>query len=304
MASVIVIGNVNVDLVMGPQAPWPRPGTEVLLPDSDLRVGGAAGNVALALKALGTPHRLVASRGDDVLGRWLAEAFEGGADAWAVSASATTVSVGITHPDGERTFFTSAGHLASFTLADVLDQVPARATPGDVACLVGMFVCPVLAPDYLALVQVLKARNFAVALDTGWPDAGWTDSVRADVRALLPSCDHLMINEIEAQGLAGRHDLHAAAEVLAAELPPGAALLVKRGPAGAWGFAGGAVVKQPAPRVDVVDTIGAGDAFNGGYLSAILAGRSMARAVEFGVRLASLAVSTRPRRYGSLTDVS
>ena len=71
---ILVIGNVNVDLIMGPQEPWPTPGTEVILPAGDLRVGGAAGNTALALSALGTGHRRVANRGPAVFGDWLAAA--------------------------------------------------------------------------------------------------------------------------------------------------------------------------------------------------------------------------------------
>ena len=40
-AQVVIIGNVNVDMIMGPQAPWPQPGTEVVLPDYELRPGGS-----------------------------------------------------------------------------------------------------------------------------------------------------------------------------------------------------------------------------------------------------------------------
>lgn len=297
MPSVIVIGNVNVDLVMGPQAPWPQPGTEVLLPDSEWRVGGAAGNVALALQAIGADHRLVASRGADVLGQWLADAFAPGSAGWAVSTAPTTVSVGITHPDGERTFFTSAGHLGTFGFGDVMAQVPPRAGSGDIAILVGLFVLPALAADVGRLVAELSARGFAVALDTGWPDPGWTPAIRQSVEALLPACDHLMLNEIETLGLAGTADLDAAASALLARLPATARLVVKRGPAGAWAAARMGKVAVPAPPVTVVDTIGAGDVFNAGYLAATLAGAGLEAAVRAGVRLASAAIATRPRRY-------
>ena len=53
MKPLAVIGNVNVDLIMGPAAPWPQPGTEIIVDHDELRVGGSAGNAALAWMALG-----------------------------------------------------------------------------------------------------------------------------------------------------------------------------------------------------------------------------------------------------------
>ncbi len=75
---VHVIGNVNVDLIMGPLGAWPQPGTENILAESALRVGGSAGNAALAFQALGVPFRLACNVGDDVFGRWLREPFRDG----------------------------------------------------------------------------------------------------------------------------------------------------------------------------------------------------------------------------------
>lgn len=297
-AKVLVIGNVNVDLVMGPQAPWPRPGTEVLVPHSELRVGGAAGNVALALEALALPHRLIASRGDDVMGRWLLETLPGHALGLPVAAAPTTISVGITHPGGERTFFTSPGHLDIFDLACVASQVRESAAPGAVALLVGTFVAGALLPDYAALIALLRDRGYAIALDTGWPSGGWTEAVRTQVMAWLPFCDHLLINEIETEGLAGIGGVEAAARRLVPRLAEGGALVVKQGPKGAFGLKAGAVHRISAPRIEVVDTIGAGDTFDAGYLAALSRGASLPAAMAAGVEVASLAISTMPRRYG------
>src|SRR5262249_8571200 len=136
---VYVIGNVNVDLIMGPLAPWPAPGTENVLPQGELRVGGAAGNVARALQALGVPRRPICNIGNDVLAGWRAQALSPGSRGWPVAATATTISVGVGHPGGERTFFTTPGHLSVMTLQDVRRQLPGRAQPGDIALLLGCF---------------------------------------------------------------------------------------------------------------------------------------------------------------------
>ena len=291
-----LIGNVNVDLVMGPQAPWPQPGTEVIVPESEFRVGGAAGNTALALDALGVDYRLITSRGDDMLGRWLAEPFGARAEGWTVAEGATTVSVGIGHPDGDRTFFTTTGHLHSFRLADVLSQLD-EVGEGRVALLVGPFVIPALLADYHELIAILRRRNYRIALDTGWPDGGWTLEVRAQVNAWIGHCEHVLINDIEAKGLTGAETVEAAAEMIRPLLPAGASLVIKCGPKGALAWRGAEHVAVPAPKVAVVDTIGAGDTFSAGYFASLVGSEDLERAVTNGVMVASLAVSTRPRRY-------
>jgi sugar/nucleoside kinase (ribokinase family) len=295
-AALTLIGNVNVDLVMGPQVPWPQPGTEVILPKSEMRVGGAAGNTALALEALAVDYQLIASRGNDVLGPWLAEPFGRRASAWTKADAPTTVSVGIGHPDGDRTFFTTTGHLHAFTLADVLAQLD-REGKGRTALLVGPFVTPVLLPDYDELIDILRARDFAIALDTGWPDGGWTEAVQARVKGWIARCDHLLINDIEAKGLSGADTVEGAAKLIRPLLPAGATLVVKCGPKGARAWRGSDHVERAAPKVDVVDTIGAGDTFSAGYFAGLACGDDLAGAVERGVTVASLAVSTSPRRY-------
>ena len=78
---------------------------------------------------------------------------------------------------------------------------------------------------------------------------------------------------------------------------PGAVVVMKRGAQGASAWVGGEAFHVPAPVVEVVDTTGAGDAFNAGYLSARLAGASVEAALEDGVELASMAIASSPRQY-------
>lgn len=126
MRPLAVIGNVNVDLILGPAAPWPKAGTEIIVDHDELRVGGSAGNSALAWQALGIEFEIAANIGSDQFGRWLAEAFGHRSEKWQVRPEQTTLSVGITHPDGERTFFTTRGHLPRFSLADASQSSTAK----------------------------------------------------------------------------------------------------------------------------------------------------------------------------------
>jgi sugar/nucleoside kinase (ribokinase family) len=294
---VAIIGNVNVDMIMGPQAPWPEPGTEVVLPDYELRVGGQAGNTALALSALSVPFRLYGNAGDDVLGRWLKASFGRAAEHWRLSEQPTTVSVGMTHPNGERTFFTSAGHLEDFRPEDVIGELPATVLPGSVALLVGTFLSPRLVGSFPELLTTLTKVGFAIALDTGWPPLGWSEAVRARLAGWLGATDLLLVNEAEALGFSAATDLTAAVATLRSKLPADATLVVKRGAEGASAWRRDQMCSAVPPRIDVADSIGAGDIFNAGFLAARLTGASVAKCLEAGVRYASKVIATRPRSY-------
>lgn len=299
MKPIAVIGNVNVDLIMGPAAPWPRPGTEIIVEHDELRVGGCAGNSALALQALGVPFELVASVGSDRFGAWLASEFPDHSKGWKVHEENTTLSVGITHPDGERTFFTTLGHLPHYGAADVLAAVDGEAHRDGYALFAGPFLMPKLSAEYDELYDWAERFGVRVALDTGWPPAGWTDDTVAKTRRWLSRSHVALFNEVETTSITGVADVHAAAAALKALMPADAVAVVKRGPHGALAATASGLLEAPAPRVKVIDTIGAGDVFNAGFLAALAAGKPLADSLAAGAATASLAVSTFPRRYAA-----
>ncbi|MBZ9842557.1 PfkB family carbohydrate kinase [Mesorhizobium sp. CA5] len=299
MRPLAVIGNVNVDLIVGPVAPWPKAGTETVVDHDDLRVGGQAGNTALAWQALGIDFEIAANLGDDQFGRWLREAFGGRAARWPVHTEGTTLSVGMTHPDGERTFFTTRGHLPRFNLDDVLSVLDGKRLSGGYALLCGSFLTDDLTRQYDAFFDWAEAHRIAVALDTGWPMDGWTAQNCAAARAWLSRCELALFNEVETTTLAGLKNPTDAARKIRDGMKRAATVVVKRGPEGAIAIGpDGQIIDATAPRVNVVDTIGAGDVFNGAFLAALAREHALARCLAAAVQVASRAISTLPRDYG------
>jgi sugar/nucleoside kinase (ribokinase family) len=294
-----VIGNVNVDLILGPAAPWPKAGTEIIVDHDELRVGGQAGNSALVWEALGVDYAIAANVGSDQFGRWLSETFGTRSARWPVSRESTTLSVGITHPDGERTFFTTRGHLPRFSLADVFAVLDGDKLAGGYALLTAAFLTDDLTRDYPALFDWADRHAIKMALDTGWPLDGWTDDNCEATRHWLSRCGIALFNEIETTTLAGIADPVEAARELRSHMPGDAIFVVKRGPEGAIAIsADGTPVSAAAPAVKVVDTIGAGDVFNAAFLAASARGEPLAACLAAGTRIASRAISTLPRSYG------
>jgi sugar/nucleoside kinase (ribokinase family) len=299
MRPLAVIGNVNVDLILGPAAPWPKAGTEVIVDHDELRVGGQAGNSALAWDGLGVDYEIAANVGDDQFGRWLAEAFGDRSSKWPIRPENTTLSVGITHPDGERTFFTTRGHLPRLNFEDVVSVLDGERLRGGFVLLTAAFLTDDLTNDYSRLFDWADEHGIHVALDTGWPLDGWTGQNCASVRQWLRRSGIALLNEVETTTLAGVSDPVEAARSLASHMPDGAIVVVKCGPDGAIAIGpDGTLVSVRAPAVKVVDTIGAGDVFNAAFLAALARAEPLGDCLAAGTTVASRAISTLPRNYG------
>ena len=298
-STLYVVGNINVDLIMSTLSDWPKRGTEVMLQHSELRPGGSAGNCALALEAMQVPHRAIANQGDDGFSHWLASHFPHSAAHWPRYACETSLTVGVTHPDNERSFLSNHGHITVLSADDVLAQLPLQATPGDIVLLCGTFLCLELYDHYPALLAELQQRGFCVAVDTGWPPAGWSDGLRLEMGAWLADCDWLLLNEVEALGLAGADLLEQSGKWLSSQLSGRGGCVIKCGAEGARLWSAASVQFAAGQPVTVVDTIGAGDSFNAGFLTALLYCQSSLTALRWGIDVASQAISSSPRRYPS-----
>ncbi len=297
-----VAGNANVDLLMGPVVAWPTPGTEVVVERAMWRVGGALGNTAQALLGLGVQATLVWDVGDDAMGAWLGMELAAAGTAPRRLSAPTSVTVALTHPDGERTFVSHLGHLAVSTPDAVADAVD-EARAGDVLFIGGSFLLPRWQAALAAVFARAHERGVRTALDTGWPANGWDTGTRRATLALLAHVDVFLPNLEEARGLTGLDGADAGALLAAlADATPGRTV-IKLGRDGAAWIDGGAVATARAPTVDVVDTVGAGDTFNAALLAAMREELPWSTAIPMAVAAASLAVSTSPRRYPSWTEL-
>ena len=299
-----IIGDVSVDLVLGTLSRWPEIGTEQLLPRSELRAGGSAANSALAARHLGLSPRLIGAIGDDDLAQWLLLQLAGIDVELQSCASDTTMSVGLLHADGERTFFTSCGHLQHLTPAFVLAHLP-QASAGSIALFTAPFLLPNLRAQFCELLVEASARGYQVALDTGWPPEGWTPQVLEEVAGWLAHCDHLLLNELETMSIAGNQQLEPAVQQVARLLKPGAHLIVKLGAAGALGQVNGQSTRYTGiAAADIFDTVGAGDSFNTGYLAASLNHANLLDALAAGCRTAAAILPRFPRKSIAAGELS
>jgi hypothetical protein len=292
-----IIGNVNVDIIVGDCPPVLHPGTESMVSHGDVRPAGCVGNTALAWMAMDVPFQVAANTGNDMFGDWLRAIFRAHSGSWPRESCATTFSVGIAHPDSERTFLTTHGHIERLSLDEVKQALDLQALRGGIALLVGGFLMDRLASEYAGLFNLLADHEVDVALDTGWPITGWTSEIRGQCLSWVAHTHHLLLNEVELLSLFELADIEDAMRAAAKVMPKGGHIIAKRGPLGASALSGGRLLHVPAPSVAAVDTIGAGDVFNAGYLAAFARGEPVREAMVAGVATASRAISTHPREY-------
>jgi sugar/nucleoside kinase (ribokinase family) len=290
---VLVVGDANVDLVLSGDV-VPRFGqAEQLLDSSHLVLGGSASIVAAGLARLGVPTWLAAVVGDDGFGRFTRDELARlGVETGAVRVDAdeaTGISVILSAPD-DRAILTHVGTIPLLTSADVL-----RAVDASRARWVH-FASPFLMPGFTAglpaLLGMLRERGISTSLDTNWdPSENW-----AGLDEVIGLIDVLLPNRAELEAIAGvlsPASSESAGEGLASRGPR---VVVKDGAAGGWSVgASGEVAKAPGIPVTVVDTTGAGDSFDAGYLAALAYG---IEAEEGRLRWATVAGSLSTRAAG------
>ena len=291
--TLTVVGNTNLDIMVHETTELPEPGTERIVPDIEIRLGGSAANSALRAAQLGVDTILVSKVGADpatALVRRMTDVPNLRVDLVETSDHASGLTVAVEAPGRERSFLSSLGAMAAFGPQDVATAYLSRSV---VLCS-GYFLLPGMqGTDVAELLERARACGARTALDTGHPDQGWTEAVRAELLdVVLPHVDLFFPNESELAGLAGLagiDDVEAAAAEVARRT--GTTVVAKLGADGALIADGAGVRRATAPSVTVIDTTGAGDAFNAAFVAALLRGASMEDALARAVHLASRLVA-------------
>jgi len=281
---VIVFGSINIDLVA--QAPvLPRAGETVLGSSFRMTPGGKGANQAVAVACVGVPAWLIGRVGQDAFGDLaLASLTSAGvhtADIVRERTTSTGVALITVARNGENLITVASGANARVTHTDV--QRCVQRLPGAAGLLLQLEL-PLAA--VCAAARAARAAGVRVILDPA--------PVQPLPAALYRLCDIITPNEHEAAALAGFPVTTRAAAMQAARLlrARGVSIaIIKRGRHGALCMHADGVLDVPAFPVRAVDTVAAGDAFNGGLAAALARGATLADAVRYASATAALSVT-------------
>ncbi|MEU5022987.1 sugar kinase [Streptomyces milbemycinicus] len=309
VADVVCLGESMVTFVPS------SPGRLADVPAFSRGIGGAESNVACSLARVGHTTRWISRVGADGFG-----------DHLVAEIAAAGVDVSYVRRDPDRPtgiYFRTAGERALtdahqgdeggeggegeepvsevvyYRAGSAASAMSSRLVPrewawsGRVLHLTG--ITAALSDDCHTLMRELTTRapgRPLLSFDVNYRTALWRGQDSGRLLDLARGCDLVFVGEDEAVAAWGLHG----AEAVRAALPEPAVLVVKQGSAGATAYArqpdgGDAITFEPALDVDVVASVGAGDAFAAGFLSGTLRGLSVAARLRHGHLMAAAALT-------------
>lgn len=301
------VGNTCADIVMRHAGELPKWGTEQFFQSAEERLAGQGTNFAIASARLGVKTWLVSSVGNDERGKRLRSELATidnlNCSMLRTEKAATGFSVAVVHPGGDRFFLTSLGHQSEFALSECEAQTISMLRKGDVVHVSGYFEMPRIARELVGFLKRIRARGALVSFDPGWNPAGFRKS--EPFWKVITLVDWFFLSDIELMALASQRSILSAAKAL--EESFSGRIVVKRGRRGSTVLGDGSVLAEASGfDVPVVDSVGAGDAFDAGFLAGLGRDYSFGPCAKMGNATAALVVSTSGgpnQRFPSMREV-
>lgn len=266
MIDVLVAGEIYVDLILSGFDSLPEPGREVFATRFSREIGGGTAITASGLAKLDLKCGVYGLVGDDS-GDWVKDRLQReGVDVTQVQShptepTAITVVATTAH---DRAFLSYQG--ANFALEESLLESVRSAdwvTPRHVHLAYAPFPM-----NFMELCEQLHAKGSTISLDVGWRE-DWLS--HPETMAILRYVDIFFPNLAEAQRMTGEEN---PTEILKRfEVAGAEKVALKLGSSGSAFSSRGSTVFAKPPNVKPVDTTGAGDCFNAGFLQAWLSGK-------------------------------
>jgi sugar/nucleoside kinase (ribokinase family) len=284
MKKILVAGDINVDLICSGYRNFPSPGSEVLVDDFVMTLGGSSAICAMGLARLGNPVAFIGKVGADSWGDYCIETLRtAGIDVSGLArdpALRTGVTISITSAV-DRALVTYAGSVAALRAADVDAWALDDAGHLHVS---SFYLQHDLRPAFRRLFALAHSTGLSTSLDPGFDPAERWDGLSETLEAV----DLLFPNEVELAAISGTTDL---ADGLRRMSNDRTRVVAKLGPRGCATLTKDALLEVPAFAIDPADTTGAGDSFDAGFLHAWLREQPIRECLRWGSACGAL--STR-----------
>jgi sugar/nucleoside kinase (ribokinase family) len=278
---ILVAGEINPDLILSGDVLPEFGQAEKLVETATLTIGSSSAIFACGAARLGLRVAIIGLCGDDVFGHFMLEEMKKRnvviRNVIVRQGEQTGLSV-ILNSGTDRAILTHPGLIPALQASDISDSLLRQARHLHVA---SYFMQTGLQAGLPGLFRRAHALGLSTSLDTNYdPSEQWSG-----LDELLTVTDVFLPNEKEALSLTRQEHIDAAVSCLISRVET---LAVKLGAEGALGAHGDQVVRVPSLPVNVVDTVGAGDSFNAGFLHAYLRGWELEKALRLACACGAL----------------
>ncbi|EOJ0052944.1 TPA: ribokinase [Enterobacter hormaechei] len=284
--NLVVLGSINADHILNLET-FPTPGETVTGNQYQLAFGGKGANQAVAAGRSGANIAFIACTGDDDTGERVRKQLASDnidiAPVSVVAGESTGVALIFVNAEGENVIGIHAGANAALTTERVEAQ---RGIIAGAEALLMQLESPV--ESVLAAAKIAHENHTSVVLNPA-PARVLSDELLALVDIITP-------NETEAEKLTGirvENDDDAARAALALHEKGIGTVIITLGSRGVWASVNGEGRRVPGFKVKAIDTIAAGDTFNGALVTALLEGKAMDDAIRFAHAAAAIAVTRK-----------
>jgi sugar/nucleoside kinase (ribokinase family) len=259
MFDILVAGEINPDLILSGHVAPEFGQVEKLIDSANLTIGSSSAIFACGASRLGLKVSFIGKCGQDVFGLYMLNEMK----AYGIDISNvivlpnehTGLSI-ILNRSTDRAILTYPGLIASLRAEDVPDQLLRQARHLHIS---SYFLQISLQPGLPGLFKRAKHVGLTTSLDTNWdPSEKWHG-----VKELLPLTDVFLPNENEAIAITGEVSPENALRSLNQHCET---VVIKRGSHGALARQGDDTFSASAISVELIDSIGAGDSFDAGFL--------------------------------------
>ncbi|MCW2096885.1 ribokinase [Lelliottia sp. SL45] len=284
--NLVVLGSINADHILNLDA-FPTPGETVTGNQYQVAFGGKGANQAVAAGRSGANIAFIACTGDDDTGERVRKQLESDhidiSPVSVVGGESTGVALIFVNAEGENVIGIHAGANAALTIERVEAQ---RELISSAEALLMQLESPV--ESVLAAAKIAHENHTTVVLNPA-PARLLSDELLALVDIITP-------NETEAEKLTGirvENDDDAARAAQALHDKGIGTVIITLGSRGVWASVNGEGRRVPGFKVKAIDTIAAGDTFNGALVTALLEGGSLDNAIRFAHAAAAIAVTRK-----------
>ncbi len=275
---VIVVGELNVDLIFdGLGNKLPEVGKEIIADEMTLTLGSSSAILAANLSVLGPKVSFIGKVGKDSFANLVLESLKGkGVDTTNIiqtSEHKTGITVACSY-ENDRAMVTHPGAMDHLTIDDIKPEILKQAKHLHMS---SVFFQNGLKPNIYDLFKMAKEIGLTTSFDPQWDPAEQWD---VDLNVLLPFVDVFLPNIVELQFLTQTESRDEALKKIA---DVANIVVVKDGENGSLLWTADDQFHQTIfNNPNVVDTIGAGDSFNSGFISQYIQKTSLRNCMEFG----------------------